>query len=244
VARRHPINRLRKQQLLDQLIAEYQPRTTMLHASCEHLAGILEQLETMKPGSPDHQRLVQLSQLLGASLEESRTSSRVDPPLREFSQATDDQMIDETTKILHHLLTLRDSKLTAPATTTNSRSERDAIPEQDAAASEIEAPTPATPEEECPYCRRPLSRCEEIKQNRPDVHEILHWNDPEQVRRRHEDELDQLIAYRQGWPTERMLERAQAREHKDTPEEARQREERIRRGWEDPLGRGTRVDRS
>ncbi len=73
-ARRHPTNLARREALLAKLTADYRPATTMLLASCEHLAAILEQLETLRPGGPDHQRLVQLSQLLGAALEESRSA--------------------------------------------------------------------------------------------------------------------------------------------------------------------------
>jgi len=73
-ARRHPINKFRKVQIREQLEADYRPGNTMLRSSCDTLAGILEQLEVLKPGSPDHQRLVQLSVLLGAALEESRVA--------------------------------------------------------------------------------------------------------------------------------------------------------------------------
>ena len=72
LARKHPVNILRRQQLLDRLLADYNPSTTVLRAKCEHLAGVLEQLEVLKAGSQEHKRLVELSEQLGASLEESR----------------------------------------------------------------------------------------------------------------------------------------------------------------------------
>src|SRR5262245_64913198 len=57
LARRHPVNLLRRDQLLAKLTAEYNPNTQRLRSMCEQYAGVLEQLETMKPGSPEHQRL-------------------------------------------------------------------------------------------------------------------------------------------------------------------------------------------
>jgi hypothetical protein len=79
LARRRPVNVLRRQQLLDKLLGEYQPHTTMARTTCEMLAGVLEQLEVQKPGSQEHQRLVQLSQQLFAALEASRRPLDADP---------------------------------------------------------------------------------------------------------------------------------------------------------------------
>jgi hypothetical protein len=56
LARRHPVNKLRKQQILDTLRADYRPQTTRLQDTCADLAGVREQLETMKAGSAEHSR--------------------------------------------------------------------------------------------------------------------------------------------------------------------------------------------
>jgi hypothetical protein len=72
LARRHPVNVARRDQIFRKLVADYQPQTTLLRSSCEMLAGILEQLEVIRPGLPEHQRLVQLSQQLGTTIEETR----------------------------------------------------------------------------------------------------------------------------------------------------------------------------
>jgi hypothetical protein len=106
VARRHPINKLRKQQLLDKLVADYHPQTTLARSSCEVLAGILEQLEVLKPGSPDHQRLVQLSQQLGTALDASRSV----PPYTtaDFANASPDDVVARIEKLLELALLVRD----------------------------------------------------------------------------------------------------------------------------------------
>src|SRR5258708_33505768 len=40
LARRHPVNVLRKQQILNKLVAEYRPGTQLLQSTCEQFAGI------------------------------------------------------------------------------------------------------------------------------------------------------------------------------------------------------------
>ena len=95
-ARKHPVNKLRRQQLLDKFVLDYRPNTQRLQSMCEQYAGIVEQLEVLKPGSPDHQRLVQLSQLLGAALEESQSS-------RETRTPSDMQGIDQMPVSALHL---------------------------------------------------------------------------------------------------------------------------------------------
>jgi hypothetical protein len=59
---------------------------------------------------------------------------------------------------------------------------------------------------------------------------------PEWIRQRAADDLDQLTARAQGWPTPRMIANARARELEETDEEKRQREVRRRLGWEWPGG--------
>jgi len=164
VSRKHAVNKLRRQQILEQLLADYHPTTTLGHSSCDMLAGILEQLESMKPGSPDHQRLVQLSQLLGTSLEESR-------PARETK--------DAETIIIRRIIVRppdieRDEDVSAKAI-------------EDAAQ-----PTPVHSEPVCESCHQSLSRCAEIKATRPDIWPTLHYNDPEEVARRDKEATTEM----------------------------------------------------
>jgi hypothetical protein len=109
VARRHPVNVLRRDALLAELVADYQPNTTMLRSTCAHLAGTLEQLEVMKPGSPDWQRLVQTAQTLGAALHDARPT----PPrtATNYDSLTEDQLIERLEVMLKSCYERRDSKL-------------------------------------------------------------------------------------------------------------------------------------
>jgi hypothetical protein len=175
LARRHPVNKLRKQQLFDQLIADYQPQTTLAQASCEHLAGVLEQLEALKAGSQEHKRLVELAQLLGTALEASRTqdarSSDADP-----ASITPDAMIERTTAILRGLLQLHDEQ-------ERSRAHIDAIPRETSAGAEAELlvkaePTAPAPER-CLYCHQ--APCVGASHH---AFEVLHWNDPAEIEKR------------------------------------------------------------
>jgi hypothetical protein len=184
VARKHPVNKLRCQQILEKLVADYQPRTTMLHATCVHLSGILEQLETMKPGTPEHQRLVQLSQLLAARLEESR------PPRTETDDTGDltvDQLVEKTTGMLRQLLEMRDAEnaVKVPGvagvdhigSTVADRLEH--VEGAPGLAGLTPEPTAAPAPEPCPYCNR--APC--IGKDHH-AYEVLHWNDPEEIKRR------------------------------------------------------------
>ncbi len=74
LARKHPVNRLRVDVLAERLYMEYRPATTVLRSMCAQLAGTLEQLEVLKPGSTDWARLVQTQQLLSDALEQSRSA--------------------------------------------------------------------------------------------------------------------------------------------------------------------------
>src|SRR4029079_15329042 len=65
-------NRLRRDELAAEFVADYRPETPRLRAMCAQFAAIVEQLEVLKPGSTEHQRLVVLSQTLGDALEASR----------------------------------------------------------------------------------------------------------------------------------------------------------------------------
>ena len=167
VSRKHPVNVLRRDQLLTKLIADYQPSTTLLHASCEHLAAILEQLENLKPGSPDHQRLVQLSQLLGAQLEESRTPRPSLPT--DYATLTDNQMIEKCTGILQHLLHLHDHKM-PPVIEPRTIDTEDAyvIEDVEDAALVSEPGTQGSrPADSCPYGCGTVARCADLRPTVP-----------------------------------------------------------------------------
>jgi hypothetical protein len=131
VSRKHPVNKLRVQQLFDQLVAEYRPRTLLQRSSCEDLAGIREKLETTKPGSQEHRRLVELSQQLGASLEKARpfvlrnltpvapapslTPTEQDflAALRNPASPDTDERIQQVSAVLRQLLAARDEHVPA-----------------------------------------------------------------------------------------------------------------------------------
>lgn len=214
LARKHPVNKLRRQQLLDKLVAEYQPQTTMLQSSCEMLAGILEQLEVLKPGSTEHQRLVQLSQTLGAALEESRPrrkNSSASGPLENLSF---EELGTRAARLEQQLAELRAGPLSAAESTTTSTTESPAptvaavspspiapavrghqnvVPATPAVRKRTAAAAGASPESICVYCRQTLTRCAEIKGTRLDGWRALHYDDPEEVARRDKEATDVML---------------------------------------------------
>jgi hypothetical protein len=76
VSRKHPVNVLRRDQLHAENIAEYQPDTLHLRWACRWLANVTERLESVRDGTPEHQRLVEMWRSLTTTLEEARTSTR------------------------------------------------------------------------------------------------------------------------------------------------------------------------
>ena len=170
--RTHPVNVLRREQLLAQYVRDYAPTTTHLRGMCEDLAAIREQLEGRKAdGSANHQRLVQLSQLLGTALEESR-ASRVASPPNDFANLSDDDLINKFTAMLREHIAQRDHKMVvAPA---GLSSEASAMP-----AGNAEVPTPApAPEPICKFCMRPcIGKAHEL-------YPLFHALDEEEIWRR------------------------------------------------------------
>jgi hypothetical protein len=193
VARRHPVNRLRCEQLFDQLVADYQPSTTLLRATCTHLSVILEQLEAMRPGSPDHQRLVQLSQLLGESLETSRTA-------RESRDAAP----SDTITIRRVLVEPEDDLTVEQLQARISRAQQriDALMHPGAVSQDTPTIDATTPRKEptCNYCHQALWRCREIKETDLDTWETLHHDDPEMIEQRAKRDTAEMI---EAWKRQR-----------------------------------------
>lgn len=185
VSRRHAINKLRRQQILDQLVADYRPTTTLGHSSCDMLAGILEQLEVLKPGSPDHQRLVQLSQQLGASLEESRAPRAADDDTADLNI---DALVEQSAEILRQALALQRAAQAPPSTDTTPFDTTPIVSSAEAPVADqlVKAEPTATsaPEPRCEYCHQTLTRCAEIKATQLDSWEVLHYNDPQMIEQR------------------------------------------------------------
>ncbi len=185
LGRRHPVNLIRRDVLLKKIVSDYQPTTTVLVAKCEHLAGILEQLENLKPGSQEHKRLVELSEQLGAALEETRAQQpRSDAAL---ASLTNDQLIAETTAILRGLLEQRDAARIIT---------RDAGPSVDAmlTTSEGIVSTSALAPEICSYCMRVCLGAEHP------AYETLHWHDPAEQQKR-ADQATQVMRQQIGKPS-------------------------------------------
>ena len=186
-ARKHPVNLLRRDVILGKLLADYQPTTTLLRSSCEMLASILEQLEVLKPGSTEHQRLVTLSKMLGETLEASRPAAQLAAP-------------DRITEIRRVIVRPGGAVPPPPAASPPRRSDED---QSGASISDAPDPRPAPNSDRsetsseagssavhsCPYCG-----------NRPCVsptsesYRVLHWDDPVEVERRRADATATMLA--------------------------------------------------
>jgi hypothetical protein len=165
VARKGPVNVLRRDQLHAENIAEYKPDTLQLSRACRRLANIDERLENAKEGTTEYQRLFSASNELTAILVEASRSARgaSAPPVIEVRRV------------------IVGSKDPSDASS-------DAGPSVQASAGpagEAVVPTSApAPEPTCGYGCGSLARCAEIKATRPEAWAVLHYTDPIEVERR------------------------------------------------------------
>lgn len=173
VSRRHSVNLLRRQQILDALIEEYRPMSIMQRAWCEDLSAVREQLEHLKPGSTEWQRTIQVQQLLAESLEALRLPTQASADtLAGLSESQLIQKLDESiaqSTLMRDLLTRgqeqyydgvevfrTDAKSALPI------EEEGFLPDDDD-DTEIAATTPAPTH--CPYCYGSLDLCAALREN-------------------------------------------------------------------------------
>jgi hypothetical protein len=185
---------------------------------CEQYAGIVEQLEVLKPGSPDHQRLVQLSQLLGAALEESQSSRETRPNqddaglaampmsalhaskdlLERYETLTDRErgQLDVLLAASHGRVTLPPDPVAVPDLPAYRSQASAATVEPASTAHTVEDHAPAKTRptvETCNYCNRSLDECAEIKATRLDVWQAIHALHPDEIARRDQEATTQMI---------------------------------------------------
>lgn len=190
LGRKHPVNVLRRDQLLAENIAEYRPDTLHLRRACRWLANITERLESVKDGTPEHQRLVAMWTELTATLEASRTTRQP----ANIDSLTHDQLIERTTTMLRHLLEMRDNEQRwAEMSATYAHpdgADGSPSPVGDPAQHDVPvvsaAVTPA-PEPVCPYCRRPCIGPTHS------AYAVLHWDDPVEIERREKLATDEMF---------------------------------------------------
>jgi hypothetical protein len=196
IARRHPVNILRRDQILKKLVAEYRPTSTRVQAMCEHYASVLEQLESLKAGTDPHRRLVEQSLTLGRELEASRSSRPpvVDP---DYDSLNDDELVSRLEDALSTARRDRDAKLAAsiPALPQRVQSEPEPI---------APPPTPEPqPTAQCQWCRMPAEACASLKERNLTAWQYFHRDSPDEQARldqEHAVEFKESIArWRSGW---------------------------------------------
>jgi hypothetical protein len=174
VARRHPVNVLRRDALFAEIVTEYRPSTLELRDACRYLANIKERLETTKDGTPEHQRLMTMWSELSVRL---RASERASEAIGDdLIDATDDQIIEKLLALLHPLLDAQDERRRSEASITQA-----GLSVQPSAEPTGEAPVPTSepaPLLDCRYCGRACVGSDHA------AYEALHYDDPEQIKRR------------------------------------------------------------
>ncbi len=226
LARKHPVNILRRDALRKKLTDEYRPTTQRLQSMCEQYAGVLEQLEVLKAGSQEHKRLVELGQLLGDALEAARPAEAADASVENM---TPEQLEAYALDLAQMARNMRLPPMSAPGADRwppvpdGQPQERPESLEGDSLAPpEInvpradqragQSPEPAllepraslepAPAPRCPFCHQAFAKCAEIREQRLDDWRVLHYDDPAEQQRRAElatkEMFESLRRERQG----------------------------------------------
>jgi hypothetical protein len=168
-----PLNVARRNELARQYEADFQPATTHTRSMCQRLAAVCELLERCKLGSPDHQRLEQISQQLATELDASR-------PAAHAHEDVDRMDIDQLAAEAERLIELvRRPRRIPPAPQTSSP-----IPAVPIAKTEAPPQPAPAPEPNCQYCRKLFADCTALHETDLGLWRILHFNDPTEVDRR------------------------------------------------------------
>jgi hypothetical protein len=186
----HIVDAKKRDSLLAENLAEYQPDSLRLRRACRKLAAIEERLESTKEGTPEFARLVEHSAALHATLEASRPARLASLGIAAITdETTTEDLIARCTSILRALL----SSAGEHRSPTTRRSEQATLHTPAAAPSEaaveqseraVETPVPPAPTAGCPYGCGTLARCAELRESRRETWAVLHWDDPVERERR------------------------------------------------------------
>jgi hypothetical protein len=150
----------------------------------------MERLETAKGGSPEWQRLSNEVRELSSDLH--RPTPATTPkttPLVDYDKFTTEQIRARLVRLLD-LLPEDPAPDPAPVEINSTGAPTiDAQPistyTRDAGPPVANAtPEPAPEPEPCPWCHQPLTRCAEIKETRPEDWRALHYDHPDEKKRR------------------------------------------------------------
>lgn len=188
VARRHKVNVLRRDALLAELVAEFRPGNILERSACEHLSAVLEQLDSMRPGTTEWQRLVTTAQTLGTALRSTQPEARTST---DYSAHSEDELIVKLETLLDEARAMRDfkrdSKRDAAEQPVDKEDEGYLLPEPGDADDSVPSAPPV--DTKCPYCNQ--TPC--VGPDHP-AFRTLHGNDPAEVKRRDAEATREMFA--------------------------------------------------
>lgn len=106
IARRHPVNVARVDQLNAMLLAEHRPTTLDGKTLCRHQAATWERLEHVKPGTPEWQRLTAVSQAQSQSLRDMCAEARQGTATFDFDRLSLEELADRACFIAERFCSL------------------------------------------------------------------------------------------------------------------------------------------
>jgi hypothetical protein len=180
--KRQPVNVHRRRELQDAYTRDYAPASEHARGMCKRKAAIDETLERCRLGTPEHQRLEQLSRDLASQLEAQRTALTDTATTAAIIDAMSEvELLDRMRQLTRRLESIiTEEKGHAKAVETADVFDSSPI----VTAPPAESPAPAPPDPICRYCRHPQSRCVDTKTRDLELWRILHYDDPSEEKRR------------------------------------------------------------
>jgi hypothetical protein len=170
VARKHRVNVLRREALLAELVAQFRPVDILARSACEHLSAVLEQLDSMRPGTTEWQRLVTTAQTLGTALRSAQPEARTPA---DYSAHSKDELIAKLETLLNAAREARDYERSAPLGDSADGGVYIDVPEPGDAADSV----PSAPPVETP----PAPEVPEVPEH---IRRVIDYNTPAEVERR------------------------------------------------------------
>jgi hypothetical protein len=168
---KHPANVAKRDAILADLVAEYQPSTTMERSGCELLASTLERLASTRPGSTEWSRLMNASQTLSTSL---RTNAPIEAATA-YENYTLAQLVTRAEQLLVESRRIASRPRPAPFVPP---------PPTPRPPSALDPPVSTETIPQCAYGCGSLEHCAKVKVENPEAWAAIHFHDPCEVARR------------------------------------------------------------
>lgn len=190
---RDPQQESRQEATLARLLREYTPQSESERAQCSVLAAVIAKLETARPETQQHERLVRTLNTVSAALNDAR-QKRADQPPQDLTKTPTQDLRGR----LRELLALAGDVQAAEAARAEAAAPAPAAPTSHPGANGA-APGPEPDSADalqaaiCPFCYRSAEECVAMKETRIDTWRALHSTREDEVERRRQESTAEML---------------------------------------------------